>query len=1002
MLTLKDIGDFLYSIDAVREKNGAGFNKLDWSLWPVVSQSDNTARQAVILAKYRRQITEKFGNDGFRIVVDNQPEIFIELTERGQIFARGYLGKKDFGKYLDLVKSAGCRFDSTNKGWSVQPGFDVEKFVKQSNELGFEVRISEEFGVAIEEQAEKIRKAAEERQKAASRVLVRARRDGSIEFSCGCFSEEFNKIFSNRSGILSGITEYEEGTHCRLTRSVRLAEEAIGKIKERMTGFEVVLDQSFLCAIKVQDAKDEADRTAIPEVSGIIDPSFSLFAHQNRAVKFLDQTGGNALIGAAMGCVDGDTIVTCNRAGKSFRITIKELHNKFHGGITRGSSWNKEIPTRIRSFYKGYLHSIEISNTYYSGVRSCIKLGFSDGKSIICTKEHLVLTNEGWLEAKDMLGKFAFTNGVRVCTSCFSSENLLTYKYAKHYGLCKECAKNIQYINKINKSKGALGTDGYRYIKCRYHPHSLDKPAGYLGVPEHRLVIEAKMNNVEYDYFVKVLREEKNNSFVFLEQNLHVHHINGNKLDNNICNLVVLDPIDHHRIHANIGHLPIFHPKLCECISVEEIGTKNVFDISVIDSENFVANGIVVHNSGKTPLTLAWVAKNNLRVIVVCPKVVRRTWCQEAEKFFPKFFGDKVLELKRVKTDKDLSSYRLVSVNYESLEKYTEAIVKGNFDVLVIDESHLIKNIKAKRSQQCIELSQKIKHHVLLSGTAIKNSREELFPQLSIVSPGKFNSVGDILSSTIGSFWHSISDCYLSMAKADVLKFLPPKIVSQVHQTVEDPVGLPESIEEISKFKVDCALSKVKSTIEYLENLIDNSDSKAIVFSDSIEVVKEIYEHFKEVAILHHGQLSDDRRELAKAQFQKEDDNHRIFVTTRQSLAVGATLTAASVVVFNDLPWTTADIEQASDRCHRIGQLKTVNVYWIVAENSDFDSNICEILYRKYLICKAVNEGKQITSTEREFMETAVGFADLIAASKGKEVAKRKKKNIEDLLKEFS
>jgi SWI/SNF-related matrix-associated actin-dependent regulator 1 of chromatin subfamily A len=303
----------------------------------------------------------------------------------------------------------------------------------------------------------------------------------------------------------------------------------------------------------------------------------------------------------------------------------------------------------------------------------------------------------------------------------------------------------------------------------------------------------------------------------------------------------------------------------------------------------------------------------------------------------------------------------------------------------VIDESHSIKNGKSKRAKACAALAEKTQHHILLSGTAIKNSRDELFPQLQIVNPTLYPSERSILAETIGAFWHKISSCYLPMAKADILRFLPPKIVTRVAEGVVSPVAVPRSIEEVARAKVECAFSKIEITKDYLENFIENSDGKALVFSDSLEVCETLFAHFgSDVAILHHGQMSDNKREEAKEQFQREGDTHRLFITTRQSLAVGATLTAADTVVFNDLPWTTADIQQAEDRAHRIGQLKSVNVIWMIAENSEFDAHLCDMLYRKYLICKAVNEGKQITEEERKFMETAVTFADLIRAAQEK------------------
>jgi SNF2 family DNA or RNA helicase len=146
-----------------------------------------------------------------------------------------------------------------------------------------------------------------------------------------------------------------------------------------------------------------------------------------------------------------------------------------------------------------------------------------------------------------------------------------------------------------------------------------------------------------------------------------------------------------------------------------------------------------------------------------------------------------------------------------------------------------------------------------------------------------------------------------------------------------------------------------------------------------MDVVTAVKEHFGDLAIIHHGQLSDDVREKAKETFQKEDCLARVFVSTRPSLAVGATLTRASRVVFNDLPWNMADIQQAEDRTHRIGQINPVVVHWVVAENSEFDSNLTDIIEQKAKIQKAVTEGKKLTADELNQLQQPVSFKDLIA-----------------------
>lgn len=394
---------------------------------------------------------------------------------------------------------------------------------------------------------------------------------------------------------------------------------------------------------------------------------------------------------------------------------------------------------------------------------------------------------------------------------------------------------------------------------------------------------------------------------------------------------------------------------------------------------------------GKTLQCLAYAVAQKRRLVVVAPKVVRRTWVLEARKFFPAYFPeDRTLEMTTAKLRKgqipDLHGFTLVSVNFESVEKFIPLIQAGGFDLLVIDESHRIKSGKAKVTQTVTALAQGIPHRILLSGTAIKNKKEELFTQLNLVKPGMFKNKEELRSATIGGTWNKIREVYLARTKKEVLTFLPEKLVQQVELDVSDCPDKPARLDigDISKLKADIAIAKVPATVEFVEELLDSSDSKVLVFTDSKEAAEQIAEKLGTPALLHHGQMGDEAREKVKADFQNGTSPARVLVTTRQSLAVGATLTAADKVVFNDLPWTPADVRQAEDRAHRAGQKSVVNVYWIVAAANKWDKALIGIIRRKYELAKKLCEGKQMTAEEREWLEKKVSVEEVLAVIEGK------------------
>lgn len=235
---------------------------------------------------------------------------------------------------------------------------------------------------------------------------------------------------------------------------------------------------------------------------------------------------------------------------------------------------------------------------------------------------------------------------------------------------------------------------------------------------------------------------------------------------------------------------------------------------------------------------------------------------------------------------------------------------------------------------------------------------------------------------------------YLARQKINVLKELPEKITSIAEIDGQGlPTNYPQSIEQVSRFKADMAIAKAPLTIDFVNEIILSSDSCVLIFTDCVEAAKLIAKGLGDVAILHHGQLSDKSREHIKDYFQSGEGPERVLVSTRQSLAVGATLTRADKVVFNDLPWSAADVRQAEDRTHRIGQRNTLNVYWITGHGNLWDDRISELIKHKYALTKAVNEGKQITLTEREWMERPISLDDILGELRKKQNNKRLKRD---------
>lgn len=136
------------------------------------------------------------------------------------------------------------------------------------------------------------------------------------------------------------------------------------------------------------------------------------------------------------------------------------------------------------------------------------------------------------------------------------------------------------------------------------------------------------------------------------------------------------------------------------------------------------------------------------------------------------------------------------------------------------------------------------------------------------------------------------------------------------------------------------------------------SGQKLIVFANHREVVLEIAAKYNAPTIM--GGMKPEEVEAGKNRFQN-DPGVRVIVCNIRAGGVGHTLTAASDVAFVELGWTPADMDQALDRAHRIGQTESVTGWVLAAQLPDgsptIDGEVASILERKRAIVERASDG---------------------------------------------
>lgn len=331
--------------------------------------------------------------------------------------------------------------------------------------------------------------------------------------------------------------------------------------------------------------------------------------------------------------------------------------------------------------------------------------------------------------------------------------------------------------------------------------------------------------------------------------------------------------------------------------------------------------------------------------VVVCPSSMKLTWRAELNKWRPELRVHVVRRAADVIPDCDV-----VVVNYDILDRVTFPFTAVT---LAADESHYAKNYKAKRTKALARLMKTAKRIRCLSGTPIVNRPIELWPllraggatKLSYFDFGMKYCAGwktpwdtyDFSGASCLDELYEVLDPYmLRLTKEQVLPDLPPKVYRVIE--LDLPVDKQEkkldreeiemsdyrvAFEAIADILKMNALKKLPLALQHIRDALE-SEPKVVVFAHHFEVVTGLIEGLAEYnPVRVTGRDNQDARFAAVERFQSDPDC-RVFVGNLKAAGVGLTLTAAARVIFVECSWTPADIEQAADRCHRIGQTRPV------------------------------------------------------------------------------
>ena len=385
--------------------------------------------------------------------------------------------------------------------------------------------------------------------------------------------------------------------------------------------------------------------------------------------------------------------------------------------------------------------------------------------------------------------------------------------------------------------------------------------------------------------------------------------------------------------------------------------------------------------------------------IVVAPSSLTLNWKSEAERFA------KDLEIliingnaeERKKKIKQIKKYDLIITSYDLLKRDIEEYeaLDYTFRYIVADEAQYIKNNNTQNSKAIKRIKANTKY--ALTGTPIENSLSELWSIFDYIMPGylftykKFKKNYEIPitrehdEEILKKLKMIIEPFVLRRTKKEVLKELPDKttiVLNNEMQEEQEKIYLSylaqardelrEEIEdkgfEQSRIKILALLTRLRQICCHPSLFISNykegsgklnqcielvrdavqSGHKMLLFSGYTSMFEIIEQSLKKEGINYlklTGKTSvKDRFELIE-QFNN-DDNVKVFLISLKAGGTGINLTSADMVIHYD-PWWNLSVEnQATDRTHRIGQTKKVQVYKLITKNS-IEEKIYDLQQRK-------------------------------------------------------
>lgn len=384
------------------------------------------------------------------------------------------------------------------------------------------------------------------------------------------------------------------------------------------------------------------------------------------------------------------------------------------------------------------------------------------------------------------------------------------------------------------------------------------------------------------------------------------------------------------------------------------------------------------------------------KFLVVCPTSVIFHWEELLKKFLPKLKVYVYYGASRSLSDFE-DEYDVLMTSYGILRSEKNILSKFTFDIAIFDEIQIAKNSSSQTHKALKQMHSQVR--IGLTGTPIENNLFELHALFNIVLPGYMPTetvykqlfVQPIEKQQDREKKHLlarlIKPFVLRRKKSEVLLELPEKtetlayailtqeqklLYQQVYQAAKDQLvkELNDLSQPVPYLHVFALLTRLKQICDHpalyhkdekeyshytsgkwdlfteLLSEARESQQKVVVFTQYLGMM-DIIEHYLTKHHIGFGAIRGSTRNRKEQVLKfRQDPQCEVFIGSLQAAGVGIDLVSASVVIHYDRWWNPAKENQATDRVHRIGQNRGVQVFKMITRGT-IEEHIHRLIERK-------------------------------------------------------